>query len=233
MDMRNKSKKGFFTRMLRNWIALTMKHERNMQDPAKVDILINEIQRMNQIGFICLVLLFSGSCASKKEILKTDVKTEIQSSQKIDQQVNQENQEKKTDQTREESIAVINIQEIERKTSAWEYELSRFDTSLPVDSLTGTPPVKEVIKIRSKESKETDYKSGTEIKYTKDQVLNYVNFMTSSYRLEADVLKTENTRLKTELENIEIPASNWWKWLLAGVFIGCVGVILVIFYIEK
>lgn len=178
------------------------------------------MKKIKTFHILFLVMLLSLSCAPKKHISKTDIKTDIQTQAVIDQRMDDVRKEEKKQQTDENLSAIISIEEIERKTTAWEYELSRYDTSLPVDSLTGTPPVKEVIKMRSKENKETDYKSGTEITYSRKELLDYVNSMTLFYREEINILKDENIQLVDELKSI--PTSTWWKWLLVGIFCGIV-----------
>jgi uncharacterized protein YcfL len=130
------------------------------------------------ICLLCALALIG--CATKKEV--TEKKKSIDTNVTVEQ-------EKKT-----EIYTDSMLNRIDGMTAEWEFNLEEFDTEQPIDSVTGTPPLKKRIKGTIKQRREvtTAAKVQTTIK-------------------KNEVLKTAVKAKSKETEKVTVDYRNYWK----------------------
>lgn len=150
---------------------------------------------------------------NEKTKTKTEVKTDVK--EKTDVTIT----DKSTVKTDSSNIKALDL--IEKLTEEWESRLKTYDTSKPVDSITGTPPLSSELIITKKN--QADKKLTESVSQNTSR--NQKNDIEIDYRKEIrrviDSTMAENKKLitKTETETKNRTGLAWYWWMLIGALI--------------
>ncbi len=212
-----KTKKRTF---FRNVLALMLRNDRWWSDPRNADKILAHIQYLNRIAFVC-VLMFIVSCAGTKKVEKQQAKADI----KIETQV-----QKTTDQTQTGTVTDKTISSgssnsqksqelIEKETGEWESRLITYDTSKPLDSLTHKPPVASELVQTNKKVKDKKSTGTDNLMISASEVKDVVKAYTALLQQKNDSLSRVNATLQSKATTTTTTKSNWWIWMIIGIFI--------------
>lgn len=167
------------------------------------------------IMFLVLILLIACNTqkVSEKKKLNSQINTEVSK----DVSSREESKVQAKEITRIDSAMLAQVNYLSRKVVDLESEIIRFDTSKPVDSITGKPPVQEIIKYRTREASEVDYKSMTEKLTTLTSEVEFLKSEVNAYKMELDSVSSIKEKLISKTDN---QTNNALKLLLAGIVIG-------------
>lgn len=164
-----------------------------------------------------LVVITLIACNTQKVSEKKKLNYQINTEVSEDVSSREESNVQAKQIARIDSAMLAQINYLYRKVVDLESEIIRFDTSKPVDSITGKPPVQEIIKYRTREASEVDYKSITEKLTSMESELNILKSEVNAYKMELDSVSNIKEKSTSKTDN---QTNNALKLLLAGIVIG-------------
>lgn len=157
---------------------------------------------MRTIVILFLVMLLTA-CKSSSNIKSTI---------EVEKDVGAIEQTQIAEQTQTSSLKTIEV--IELLTSDWEYRLLTYDTSLPIDSISGKPPLKSDLLVKKKDTAIKQAKSSEE---SNDSTQKSLSKNTAKWERTDSV-----NRAKTVLKKDYSPPAVWMLWI---AFLAVMGVI--------
>ncbi|MDO9634218.1 MAG: hypothetical protein Q7J05_04135 [Paludibacter sp.] len=164
-----------------------------------------------------LVVITLISCNTQKVSEKKKLNSQINTEVSKDVSSREESNVQAKEITRIDSAMLAQVNFLSRKVVNLESEIIRFDTSKPVDSGTGKPPVLEIIKYRSREDSEVDYKSITEKLTSMESEFNILKSEVNAYKMELDSVSNIKEKSTSKTDN---QTNNALKLLLSGIIVG-------------
>lgn len=171
---------------------------------------------IRKIAWLLLAVVLL-SCSTQKNTEKKELNTVTDTELKTKGNLRNESNLQSRGNSKIDSAMLAQINYLFRKVVDLETETIRFDTSKPVDA-SGKPPVQEIIRHRSREDSEVDYKSITEklthviseVEMLNNQLITYKTELDSLSRVKQSDKVTTKTTSKT----------NTLKFILVGIVIG-------------
>ena len=198
-------------------------NDRWLRNPKNKDKYRQWIQLNSMIGFTWIILIcFVMSCAPAQKIEKSSLKSDIDKVTNVSKKTD----EKQTGSVIDTSIKTAdkNTESSEIKNKTTETKTTRFDGSKPIVPGTGKPPVIEEIIKTETESNQKDIR----IQETLTEKLNLQISYTRELQIKLDSMMKVNSSLISKTSLAETTVSHWWKWLLAGVGIGLIGMCFIL-----
>ena len=168
-----------------------------------------------------LVLMILASCSGTKKTTKSDVKSTIDTKT----EVSKNTEVKESGKTVDKSTAVVDssaqkyLAQIEKLTAQYEARLRTYDTSKPINPITGMPPIASDLTITNKTDNSKQTNQGEASQTNKSQNTD----IETEYKLELqqriDSLQKANAKLTSNTESKEVPVNYWWFWVLIGILI--------------
>jgi len=171
------------------------------------------------ILFLALIIL--AGCSGTKKITTSDVKSTIDTKT----EVSKNTEVKESGKTVDKSTAVVDssaqkyLAQIEKLTAQYEARLRTYDTSKPINPITGMPPIASDLTITNKTDNSKQTNQGEASQTNKSQNTD----IETEYKLELqqriDSLQKANAKLTSNTESKEVPVNYWWFWVLIGILI--------------
>lgn len=191
--------------------------------------------KIKLVNIAIVSTIFIASCTAMKTTEKSKENSAVKASTEVSKDLNDVSNEnvEATKNSTKDSASSISIAQIERRTGEWEFTHKLFDTSMPVDIATGTPPVKEITTYKSTQQSEQDYKSSTDVTFTQDEVSKIKSAIESKYSAKIDSLEKTNSQLNSTIASKETPVNkSWWIWFIAGVLVPVAIYFLIKIYLK-
>ena len=175
--------------------------------------------------FILLITSLLWSCGlfkqSSTSTTKSDVKTEVE--QAVDKSENKTVNTIKNTDIDINTATYATKEQIDRMIAEWSVDYTVYDTSKPIDSITGKPPVLSERNIK--------YKSDNQAVNSSINTTNATD--KSKENTNTAISKQSNTKshtnikqvAKTDNRNTEGSSVPWWRWLLGGVGLSAVAIV--------
>ena len=175
--------------------------------------------------FILLVATLLYSCGLFKQATtsttKSDVKTEVE--QSVDKSENKTVNTIKNTDIDINTAAYATKEQIDRMIAEWSVDYTVYDTSKPIDSITGKPPVLSESKIKYKSDRHA-VNSEANTTNTTDKSKENTNTAVSE---KSNTKARANIRQAAKTDNRASEGSSvpWWKWLLGGVGLSALAIV--------
>jgi len=168
-----------------------------------------------------VVLFIFVACAGTKKTTKENFSSEVKTSANVQKTSSDQEASKTVDIStiKTDSSVIKALQKLEKLTEQYNASVKNYDTSKPVDPVTGKPPLASEMVISNNKTSDLNLTNNVKTNVNKDEKKDIsVDYKKLVQQAVDSVMKASSKKHATT-EMVKETVSWWWVWLIAGALI--------------